>query len=155
MRRGLLTLAGSGTHRSPLRSLFCLPCRFCLHLLPCLHPHTPRAYLLLALTSKPLYRSSLLLQHLRTRHSDTDADSGLLTTLCQGSGTVVLIAASGWVSWILAANAASDRVTSPVMTVTVSMTLAFILASAILSIVSFSADAIRLSHMVGLDLAKY
>jgi hypothetical protein len=62
------------------------------------------------------------------RHSDADADSGLLAALCQGSGTVVLVAASGSVSWIFAANAASDRVTSPVMTVTVSMTLAFILA---------------------------
>ena len=67
----------------------------------------------------------------------------------------MLVAASGWFSWVLAANAASDRVTSPVMTVIVSMTLAFILASSILSIVSFSADAIRLSHMVSLDLAKY
>ena len=67
----------------------------------------------------------------------------------------MLVAACGWFSWVLAANAASDRVTSPVMTVIVSMTLAFILASAILSIVSFSADAIRVSHIVSLDLAKY
>ena len=67
----------------------------------------------------------------------------------------MLVAASGWFSWILSINAASDRVTSPVMTVIVSMTLAFILASAILSIVSFSADAIRHSHMVSLDLARY
>ena len=131
----LRSLAGPSTRRLT-RTLTCLPCILCSSLLPLLHPRSPSAYTLLALTSAPVYTSSRHWSQLTTRWHAEYSEWAAVRWLGKASGTCVLVGAAGWFAWLVAANAAGEEVTSPVMTVIISMIVAYIIASVVMSLVS-------------------
>ena len=65
-----------------------------------------------------------------------------------------MVGLSGWFSWLIAANAAPAEVTSPVMTVIISMIFSYIITSVMLSFVSFSSETIMIAYLISKDLEK-
>lgn len=84
-----------------------------------------------------------------------DSDWRSVSWLTGFSGSLVLVSLSGWFSWLLATNATGDEVTSPVMTVIISMILGYIIITVFMSMITHTSETIMISYMLSIDLQNY